>query len=49
MPWLLYPGERAPSIHWIGGQISPRPGLDTVKTKIPVYAGNSILAIQLIA
>jgi hypothetical protein len=27
-PQLLYPGERAPGTHWIGGWVGPRAGLD---------------------
>jgi hypothetical protein len=27
----LYPGERAPSTHWIGGWVDPRAGLDDVE------------------
>jgi len=31
----LWPRERAPSIHWLGGWVGPRTGLDTVvKRKI---------------
>jgi len=28
MPQLLYPGERAPSNHWVGGWVGPRASLD---------------------
>jgi len=31
----LYPGERAPDTHWIGGRVGPRAGLDAVTRKIP--------------
>jgi hypothetical protein len=35
-PRLLYPQERAPGTHWIGGWVGPRAGLDAVvKRKIP--------------
>jgi hypothetical protein len=35
-PRPLYPRERAPSTHWIGGWVGPRAGLDAeVKRKIP--------------
>jgi hypothetical protein len=30
MPWLLYPRERAPGIHWIRGWVGHRAILDTV-------------------
>jgi hypothetical protein len=34
-PRLLYPQERAPSTHWIGGWVGPRAVLDAVvKRKI---------------
>jgi hypothetical protein len=32
-PGRFTPGERAPSIHWIGGWVSPRSGLDAMKKK----------------
>jgi hypothetical protein len=28
-PATLYPGERTPGTHWIGGWVGPRAGLDT--------------------
>jgi hypothetical protein len=35
-PWPLYPRERAPSTHWIGGWVGPRAVPDAVvKRKIP--------------
>jgi hypothetical protein len=35
-PQPLYPQERTPGIHWIGGWVSPRAGLDAgVRRKIP--------------
>jgi hypothetical protein len=37
MPRPLYPRERAPGTHWIGGWSGPRAGLDAVsKRKIPI-------------
>jgi hypothetical protein len=30
----LYPGERAPDTHWIGGWMGPRTGLDAVGGEI---------------
>jgi hypothetical protein len=30
MPRPLYPGEKAPSTHFIGGWVGPRAGLDAV-------------------
>jgi hypothetical protein len=34
MPRPLYPRERAPGTHWIGGWVSPRTGLnDAIKEK----------------
>jgi hypothetical protein len=30
MPWLLYPRERAPGTHWIGGWVGPRASLDVL-------------------
>jgi hypothetical protein len=36
VPWPLYPKERTPSTHWIGGCVGPRAGPDIVeKRKIP--------------
>jgi hypothetical protein len=29
-PAALHPGERVPGIHWIGGWVGPRAGLDAV-------------------
>jgi hypothetical protein len=34
MPWLLYPMERAPGIHWIEGWFGPAAGLNMVMKKI---------------
>jgi hypothetical protein len=34
-PGCFTPSERAPGIHWIGGWVSPRAGLDMVMRKIP--------------
>jgi hypothetical protein len=31
--FTLYPGERAPGTHWIGGWVGPRTGLDAVKKR----------------
>jgi hypothetical protein len=33
MPRSLYRGETAPNIHWIGGWVGPRTGLDAVKKR----------------
>jgi hypothetical protein len=30
-PRPLYPGERAPGTHWLGGWVEPRAGLDDVE------------------
>jgi hypothetical protein len=27
-PWPLYPGERGPGGHWMGGSMGPRTGLN---------------------
>jgi hypothetical protein len=32
-PRSLYPGERAPGTHWIGGWVDPRASLDDVKER----------------
>jgi hypothetical protein len=32
-PRPLYPGERAPGTHWIGGSVSARVGLDDVEKR----------------
>jgi hypothetical protein len=32
-PWPLYPRERAPDAHWIGGWLGPRTGLDDVESR----------------
>jgi hypothetical protein len=32
-PCRLTPGERAPGIHWIGGWVGPRAGLDDVEKR----------------
>jgi hypothetical protein len=32
-PWLLYSGERAPAIHFTGGWVGPRVGLDEVEMR----------------
>jgi hypothetical protein len=32
-PCRFTPGERAPGIHWIGGWVGPRAGLDDVKNR----------------
>jgi hypothetical protein len=32
-PAALLPGERAPGIHWIGGWLGPRAGLDDMKKR----------------
>jgi len=29
-PWLIYPNERAPGTHWIGGWVNPRASTDAV-------------------
>jgi hypothetical protein len=31
--WQLYPGERAPGTHWIGGWVGPRASLDKVENR----------------
>jgi len=36
---LLYPQEKGPSTHWIGGWVGPRAGLD------PVLKGNNLLSL----
>jgi hypothetical protein len=42
MPRPLYPRERAPGTHWIGGWVGPRAVLDAVvKRKIPSSSGES--------
>jgi hypothetical protein len=39
-PQPLYPREKAPSTHWIGGWVGPRAGLDNVeKTKFLTLPG----------
>jgi hypothetical protein len=30
-PGCFIPGERVPGIHWIGGRVGPRAGLDFVE------------------
>jgi hypothetical protein len=36
MPQPLYPRERTPGMHWIGGWVGPRAGTDVrVRRKIP--------------
>jgi hypothetical protein len=32
-PGRFTPGERAPAIHWIGGWVDPRAGLDDVEKR----------------
>jgi hypothetical protein len=32
-PGRFTPGERAPGVHWIGGWVGPRTGLDDVETR----------------
>jgi hypothetical protein len=32
-PQPLYPGERAPGTHWIGGWVGPRAGLENVEKR----------------
>jgi hypothetical protein len=32
-PWLLYPRERAPGTHWIGGWVDPRVSLDDMEER----------------
>jgi hypothetical protein len=32
-PWPLYPEERAPGTHWIGGWVDPRAGLDSAEKR----------------
>jgi hypothetical protein len=49
-PGDFTPGERARGIHWIGGLVGPRTGLDEVtKRKIPSAAGNMTPVVQNIA
>jgi hypothetical protein len=44
------PGERAPRVHWIGGQVGPIAGLDvTEKKKSLSPAGNRIPVVQSMA
>jgi hypothetical protein len=31
--WPLYPQERAPSIHWMGGWVGPKTGLDEMDSR----------------
>jgi hypothetical protein len=33
LPGLFTPGERAPNTHWIGGEVGPRAGLDTMEKR----------------
>jgi hypothetical protein len=33
MPWLFYSWGKALSIHWTGGWVSPRAGLDSVEKR----------------
>jgi hypothetical protein len=33
-PYRFTPGERSPGIHWIGGWMDPRPGLDNVERRL---------------
>jgi hypothetical protein len=45
-PCRFTPCERAPGIHWIGGWVSPRPGLDEVeKRKFLILTGLEILPL----
>jgi hypothetical protein len=45
------PPRRGPSIHWIGGWVGPRAGLDAVekKKKSLATAGNRTTAVQPVA
>jgi len=46
----LYPEERVPVTHWIGGYVGHRAGLDTVaKRKVPVPAENRTPVFQSVA
>jgi hypothetical protein len=36
-PQALYPGERAPGTHWIGGWVGPRAGLNAVAKRNNTY------------
>jgi len=45
-PGHFTPGERAPSTHWIGGQVGSRAGLDAVdKRYLKMFAPNINQAI----
>jgi hypothetical protein len=49
MSWLLYPWERDPGTHWIGGWVDPRISLDTgVETNL-APAVNQAVVIQPVA
>jgi hypothetical protein len=36
LPGRFTPGERAPGIHWIGGWVGPRAGLDDVEKTLDI-------------
>jgi len=37
------PGTRAAAVHWMGGSVNPRAGLNVVAgVKVPVRAGNHV-------
>jgi hypothetical protein len=48
-PCRFTPGERAPGIHWIGGWVGPRAGLDAVENGRILYytTGNRTRAVHL--
>jgi hypothetical protein len=48
-PAASSPEKEAPGIHWIGGWVGPRSGLDTVKNKISSPAWIRTLPTQPIA
>jgi hypothetical protein len=49
-PRPLYPEKRNPGIHWIGGCVGPKSGVDAVvKRKIQALAGNRSLIVQPLA
>jgi hypothetical protein len=42
-PGLYTPGERAPGIHWIGGWVDTRAGLDDVEKRKFLYSSREIM------
>jgi len=45
-PRPLYPRERVPGTHWIGGWVDPRTVLDAVVKKFPAPTGNRTLELR---